>query len=240
MIIVFISVDLKRVLKITAYIALIVAALLLIIRLTGGKDTETASAYTSEYTLVIDAGHGGIDGGAVSASGVKESGINLDIALKTEAIAQLLGINTLMTRTDDTDNSGAAPYSEHNNLLQRAKLADSAENAVLISIHQNTFPTQNVSGAEVMYAPTAGSELLGSITQTNLVTCADPLNRRVARPAPKELLLTSSVHCPAILVECGFLSNPGEATKLSDNSYQLKLASVLAVSFLQFSQNQIS
>ena len=237
MIIVFVSIDLRRVLKITSYVALIVAVLLLVIGLTQKDKIETLSAGTSGYTLVIDAGHGGIDGGAVSASGIKESDINLAIALKTDTIAQLLGINTLMTRTDDTDNSGSAPYSERNNLLQRAKLADSAENGVLISIHQNTFPTANVSGAEVMYAAVAGSELLGDIVQSSLVANADPLNRRVARPAPKELLLTSSVHCPAILVECGFLSNPGEAERLSQNSYQLKLAAVFAASFLQFAEN---
>ena len=234
---VFVCFDLKRMLKIAVYIALSAAALVLIISLTQKNDSEDAFISASEYTLVIDAGHGGIDGGAVSASGIKESDINLAVALKTEAIAELLGISTVMTRSDGSDSSGNTPYSERGDLLYRAELADRTDNAVLISIHQNTFPSELVSGAEVMYAATDGSELLGNITQSALVACADPDNRRLARPAPKELLLTSSVHCPAILVECGFLSNPDEAAKLADNGYQMKLAAVFAASFLRFSQN---
>ena len=237
MIVVFVTVDLKRVLKISACVLLIVAALLLIIKLTQSKTADDAAVLNPGYTLVIDAGHGGIDGGAVSASGVKESDINLDIALKTEAIADFLGIDTVMTRTDDRESSGCVPYSEHNDLLHRAETANSAANGVLISIHQNTFPTPKVAGAEVMYADTEGSEEFGIITQNNLVSYADPSDRRVARQAPKELLLTTSVRCPAILVECGFLSNPTEAEKLSDDGYQLKLAAVFAASFLQFSHN---
>lgn len=153
---------------------------------------------------------------------------------------RFLGIDTVMTRETDTDNSDNKAYSEHDNLVQRAKLANSTENAVLISIHQNKFPSAVVSGAEVMYSDNDDSKALGLITQDNLVTLLDSSNRRVARPAPKELLLTSSVECPTILVECGFMSNPQEVQKLASNDYQLKLAAILAGSYIQFLNNTAS
>ena len=153
---------------------------------------------------------------------------------------RFLGIDTVMTRETDTDNSDNKAYSEHDNLVQRIKLANSTENAVLISIHQNKFPSAVVSGAEVMYSDNDDSKALGLITQDNLVTLLDSSNRRVARPAPKELLLTSSVECPTILVECGFMSNPQEVQKLASNDYQLKLAAILAGSYIQFLNNTAS
>ncbi len=210
-----------------------VAALIILIVFTG-PDTKNALNLSQKATLVIDAGHGGIDGGAISDSGIKESDINLEIALKADAIAQFFGINTVLTRASDTDNSEGKSYSEHNNLVERAEIANSAENAVLISIHQNKFPGELVSGAEVMYSEVEGSKDLGLITQDNMVSQVDPSNRRVARPAPKELLLTSSAKCPSILVECGFMSNPEEVKRLSDDVYQTKIAAVLTASYIQY------
>lgn len=208
-------------------------AISMAVKLTDTPAEEAASAYSGKYTLVIDAGHGGIDGGAVSASGLKESDINLSIALKTEALASVFGVKTAMTRTEDTDYSERS-YSEHNNLVKRAEFTNSIDGAVLLSIHQNTFPDGRVSGAEVLYAETDGSERLGNLVQDNLIALLDPFNRRLARPAPKALLLTSSVDCPAILVECGFLSNEIEAEKLSDDGYQKKTAIAFIASYLCF------
>lgn len=91
-----------------------------------------------------------------------------------------------------------------------------------------------------MYSDNDDSKALGLITQDNLVTLLDSSNRRVARPAPKELLLTSAVECPTILVECGFMSNPQEVQKLASNDYQLKLAAILAGSYIQFLNNTAS
>ena len=236
----FVTIDLKRLIKIVLIVALLAAAAVFvkIFVLNGGL--KPVISQNSRSTLVLDAGHGGIDGGAISDSGLKESDINLQIALKTEALVRFLGIDTVMTRETDTDNSDNKAYSEHDNLVQRVKLANSTENAVLISIHQNKFPSTVVSGAEVMYSDNDDSKALGLITQDNLVALLDSSNRRVARPAPKELLLTSSVECPTILVECGFMSNPQEVQKLASNDYQLKLAAILAGSYIQFLNNTAS
>lgn len=236
----FVTIDLKRLIKIVLIVALSAAAAVFVKIFVSNGGLKPVISQNSRSTLVLDAGHGGIDGGAISDSGLKESDINLQIALKTEALVRFLGIDTVMTRETDTDNSDNKAYSEHDNLVQRAKLANSTENAVLISIHQNKFPSAVVSGAEVMYSDNDDSKALGLITQDNLVTLLDSSNRRVARPAPKELLLTSSVECPTILVECGFMSNPQEVQKLASNDYQLKLAAILAGSYIQFLNNTAS
>lgn len=236
----FLTIDLKRLIKIVLIVALLTAAAVFVKIFVSNGGLKPVLNQNSRSTLVLDAGHGGIDGGAISDSGLKESDINLQIALKTEALVRFLGINTVMTRETDTDNSDNKAYSEHDNLVQRVKLANSTENAVLISIHQNEFPSAVVSGAEVMYSDNDDSKALGLITQDNLVTLLDSSNRRVARPAPKELLLTSSVECPTILVECGFMSNPQEVQKLASNDYQLKLAAILAGSYIQFLNNTAS
>ena len=236
----FVTIDLKRLIKIVLIAALLAAAAVFVKIFVSNGGLKPVINQNSRSTLVLDAGHGGIDGGAISDSGLKESDINLQIALKTEALVRFLGIDTVMTRETDTDNSDNKAYSEHDNLVQRVKLANSTENAVLISIHQNKFPSAVVSGAEVMYSDNDDSKALGLITQDNLVTLLDSSNRRVARPAPKELLLTSSVECPTILVECGFMSNPQEVQKLASNDYQLKLAAILAGSYIQFLNNTAS
>ncbi len=236
----FVTIDLKRLIKIVLIVALLAVAAVFVKIIVSNGGLKPVLNQNSRSTLVLDAGHGGIDGGAISDSGLKESDINLQIALKTEALVRFLGIDTVMTRETDTDNSDNKAYSEHDNLVQRVKLANSTKNAVLISIHQNKFPSAVVSGAEVMYSDNDDSKALGLITQDNLVTLLDSSNRRVARPAPKELLLTSSVECPTILVECGFMSNPQEVQKLASNDYQLKLAAILAGSYIQFLNNTAS
>ncbi len=236
----FVTIDFKRLIKIVIVVVLLIAAVVFVKLFISNGGLKSVISQGSRSTLVIDAGHGGIDGGAISDSGLKESDINLAIALKTEALAHFLGVDTVMTRETDTDNSENKAYSEHDNLVERAKLANSTENAVLISIHQNKFQSAVVSGAEVMYSDNDDSKTLGLLTQGNLVSLLDSSNRRVARPAPKELLLTSSVDCPTILVECGFMSNPQEAQKLASNEYQLKIAAILAGSYIQYLNNAAS
>ena len=235
----FITVELKSFIKVTSVFVVVAILAAAAITVFPRHTALRADSAMRAYTLVIDAGHGGVDGGAVSADGKKESDINLNIALKMSALSDFLGIDCVLTRDTDSDNSDSGSYSEHNSLVSRAELANSIDNSLLISIHQNKFPSELVSGTEIMYADTEGSRELGLITQENMVSFLDPENRRVARPAPSELLLTSSVKCPAILAECGFMSNPDESQRLSTAEYQLKIAVVLMGSYIQFSNNQL-
>lgn len=208
------------------------AALCLSVKLAGRMASADASAQPP--TLVIDAGHGGIDGGAVSADGTRESGINLAIALRLESIVRFCGQKTMMTRWNDDSKEDILSYSEHESLKERADLANSVQSAVLVSIHQNDYPTAQPQGAQVLYSSFGGSEKLGKLIQSALVEKLDPGNRRLAVPAPRELYLTANTRCPAVLVECGFMSNNFEVLKLKDPSYQNALALLIAASYLQY------
>lgn len=221
-----------------------VLALLLVVALAVGITSAICipraapAAADNRVTLVIDAGHGGIDGGAVSAVGVKESEINLAIAKRLNSLAELYGVRTHMTRVDDSSKSAAEGYSEHEDLVRRVEEINSAPNGVLMSIHQNCYPTSQPSGAQVLYSAYTGGEKLGKLCHANLITYLDPSNRRVAEPASKGLYITAHAKCPAILVECGFMSNPGDVEKLCDGEYQTALASVLLASFLQYTSGE--
>lgn len=235
---VFFSFRLKRILALLLAALLIVLSLFLIFRRHRGAACAGAAAVKS--VLVIDPGHGGIDGGAVAADGTRESGVNLAIAQKMAAVAGLYGQEVVMTRSSEESDVSLADYSEHDSLVRRAELANDTPGGVLISVHQNNYPTAEPTGAEVLYAATDGSRALGLAAQKNLLDFADPENRRVAAPAPEKLLLTSSVTCPAILAECGFLSNPGEAAKLVSDDYQLKLACALTAAYLQYAGGRLA
>ncbi len=188
--------------------------------------------------LVIDPGHGGHDSGALAYNGVRESDLNLAIALKLRDLAWFYGVETRMTRQDDTPRTDRKAYSEHEDLVYRAETAEAAENGVLISIHQNTFPTSQPSGCQVLYGPGGESRRLGELTHRNLVEQLEPENRRVAEPASRTLYLTSHVSCPVILVECGFLSNLDDLLRLCDSRFQCDFAAVLLYSFLQFAYSE--
>ncbi len=202
-------------------------------------ETEAVTLLCETSCLVIDPGHGGLDGGAIAYNGVKESDLNLDIGMKLRDLAAFYGVETRMTRQDDTARTTAEDYSEHEDLEYRAKLAGETDNAVLISIHQNTFPTSQPSGAQVLYGPDSESRKLGELTHRNLIQALQPENRRVAAPAPKELYLTAHAGCPVILVECGFLSNLSDLQLLCDAQYQRSLAVVLLASYLQYGAETI-
>ena len=186
--------------------------------------------------LVIDAGHGGIDGGAVAFNGVKESDINLAIACKLQLLADFFAQPCEMTRVDDSRRTDILSYSEHEDLVYRTERINAVENGVLISIHQNFFPTSQPFGAQVLYAAGEKSKRFGEITQNALVKHLQTENRRLAEQASPGLYITSHVSCPAILVECGFLSNMQDLELLCSAEYQTCLAAVLCVSYLQFIQ----
>ncbi|MDO4990054.1 MAG: N-acetylmuramoyl-L-alanine amidase [Eubacteriales bacterium] len=205
--------------------------------LTRGEKRETAAPQNTSATLVIDAGHGGIDCGALGHDGTRESDLNLAIALKLRALAELYGQDNLMIRQDDSTKSDTEAYSEHRDLECRTELTNTARNPVYISIHQNTYPTGQPSGPQVIYAVAEGSRELGTMLQANLLRSLYPDCRRVAEPVTKRLYVLSHVNCPAVLVECGFMSNMIDLQRLKDSSFQVGLAAVLMGSFLQYRAN---
>ena len=220
----------------TEFIIPAVTVLLIVLTILFFGDPQTAfvASINGSNCLVIDPGHGGIDGGAISLAGDKESEINLAIALKLRAIAQLFGESTLMTRENEEPRTDAGTYSEREELIYRTSIANSVPNAVLISIHQNCYPTSQPSGGQVLYASNEESELFGRITHQNIIRFLQPENRRVAEPASEGLYITSNSKCPTILIECGFMSNLSDVEKLKDNDYQTALSAVLFASYAQY------
>ena len=177
----------------------------------------------------------------MAPNGTVEADINLQIALRARAIAELTGIEVVMTRDSPDiaypDNATTIAERKKADQHQRAELIRKTDNAVLISIHQNCYPDRKPSGAQVLYAASDGSEALGTQIHDNLVAYLDPQNRRVAVPISEKIYLMREVKCPAVLVECGFLSNESECTKLKDGGYQTKLAAVIIASYLQYRQS---
>ncbi len=225
--------------KITAICA--VTLLLSALLLSACGRTALPAAQTSGETqrmLVIDAGHGGEDGGAQGENGLLESNINLEIALRMEALARFCGVPVCMTRsTREIDYPPELQKTAERKVWdqkQRVALLHEKSPAVLVSIHQNKYPHQSPYGPQVLYAEGEDSRGLGELMHDLLTQKLCPENRRVAAPIAKEIYLTRMADCPAVLVECGFLSNPAEAEKLASPEYQTKLACTLLCAYTQY------
>jgi len=203
---------------------------------TEDESTSVAAEMRPSLTLIIDPGHGGADGGAVSANGLRESEVNLDIAQRLDQLMGFFGVSTVMTRDSEeiTYSSSADTIREKKieDTRNRVNLVNSIENAVLISIHQNTYPSPDPSGTQVLFARTAGSEEFAKSMQQLFITAMGSQNRRTATRVPGNVFLMNQVTVPAILVECAFLSNPEEEALLKTGEYRLKIAAIIAAGFL--------
>ncbi len=199
------------------------------------KTVETISMTQIEHgctTVVLDAGHGGEDGGATSCTGTLESQINLEITHRLNDLLHLLGYKTRMIRTTDDsvsttgDTIGARKLSD---LKNRVQIVNKEKQAVLISIHQNTFSDGRYDGAQVFYAPTKGSHDLADSLQHLLIQTLNPNSKRAIKPADG-IYFMQNIRCAGILVECGFLSNQREAKLLENAKYQKRLVCVISSS----------
>ena len=228
----------RRLLAAVLVLACISSALLLRMDRQAAVPAAALAGARAAYLPVIDAGHGGEDGGAVSVSGVCESVINLDISLKMQQIFALFGVNPVLTRTSDTIDypADAVTVRQRKVADQRARVAQihDVPNAYLISIHQNNYPSSGPFGAQVLYAPTEESREFALYLQDLLVRGLNNGNYRSAAQISSDIYLMNQVECPAVLVECGFLSNPEEDALLQTDSYRLKLAALITAGFLRF------
>lgn len=180
--------------------------------------------------LVVDAGHGGIDGGATSCTGVLESGINLEIALRLNDLLRLLGHETLMVRTTDTSihiQGNTIATQKVSDLKQRVALVNGLDQALLVSIHQNTYPDGRYSGAQVFYAADDVSKALADRMQSDFRDTLNIGSKRQSKPAAGIFLMQNIRHS-GVLIECGFLSNALEEELLRQGSYQKKLCCIIA------------
>ena len=192
---------------------------------------ETANAAGDRYTVVLDPGHGGEDGGALSPNGVRESALNLAISLRARDLLRFLGVRVIMTRETDisihSPEAGTISEKKISDLKNRVRLAAETDRALLVSVHQNMFAQSKYYGTQVFYAQTPGSQALAEDLQASFASSLDPSNHRQAKLSQGVYLL-DKIPCPGVLVECGFLSNPREEALLQTEAYQKKLAAVLS------------
>ena len=196
----------------------------------------SADAGTPIYTVIIDAGHGGRDGGAsADDDGTLEKHLNLAVAKKLRAILQTMHIRTVMTREEDIEL--AAPDSSHkkaDDLANRVKIAEAQSDAIFVSIHMNKFPLEKYSGLQVYYSPNHKSSLtLAEQVQKDVCASFSQMPSRKITLA-KDIYLMEHLQIPAILVECGFLSNYEEKELLKTEAYQTKIAMQIAASLIRF------
>lgn len=232
----------KRYAGIVLTYILITGSFIALARWTSLATTTVAQMIPMErnHTIVIDAGHGGVDGGATSCTGILESKFNLDIALKLNDLMHLLGYQTRMIRTEDISVYTAGETiaaKKVSDLRQRAKMVNETENALLLSIHQNTFPDSRYSGPQVFYGPEGEGEALGKLLQKALNSALNPTGNRMSKKA-EGVYLMQQIKCTGVLIECGFLSNQAEEAKLRSDAYQKKLCCVIAATVGNFLDGQ--
>lgn len=186
--------------------------------------------------ILIDAGHGGVDGGASTPDGKKESDINLEIALRLEDLCHFLGMETVMIRRTDTSihtNGESISQKKISDLKERVRIANASQFATVISIHQNYFSDSRYSGAQVFYGNGENANDLAVKLQTALRSYLNPGSNRKAKKADG-IYIMEKMKGLGVLVECGFLSNPEEAAKLQTKTYQEKICAVIATTVSQF------
>ena len=205
-----------------------------------GSEVTTAVAamipLERDQTIVIDPGHGGEDGGATSVTGILESKYNLEIALRLDDLLHLLGYQTALIRKADVSvytHGATIAQKKVSDLKERVRIVNETENAVLVSIHQNTFSDSKYSGAQVFYGAEGESQSLAESIQTLFVGSINPGSNRKAKAA-KGIYLMEHIDCTGVLVECGFLSNSEEEAKLRDSVYQKRLCCVIGSAVSNF------
>lgn len=194
--------------------------------------------------IIIDAGHGGFDGGATTKDGYPEKHINLNISLYLKDFLQLLGFRTILTREKDVslEDEGLSTIRQRksSDLHNRMSLMEETENAVFISIHQNIYSEEKYDGMQVFYSPKLSevSSVLAQSIQENTVELLQKDNTRQIKECGTGVYLIYNAVKPACLVECGFLSNVNEAKKLQTEGYQRQIAFCIAMGIQEYFYNK--
>ena len=199
-----------------------------------------SSGSESKATVIIlDAGHGGEDGGAVASDNTVEKDINLDITLKLQKILNLYGYTVIMTRSEDImtcdDNLPTQRERKVSDIRNRFKIIQENPQAIFVSIHQNKFFDTTQKGVQVFYSPNnAQSKTLADSIQNSFVNTLQPKNKRLSKKSGTSIFLLYHSEIPSVLVECGFLSNPTDLVNLKNENYRTKTALIIADGIIKF------
>ena len=201
--------------------------------------TTVSDNISKGMTVIVDAGHGGEDAGTQSSAGVLEKGINLDISLKIGTLLRLMGYSVVYTRTEDIlqypDDAVRQRQKKVSDIHYRMSIMQKYPDAVFLSIHQNYFTQSKYHGAQVFYSQNnEQSKMLAEKLQTSIRELLQPENDRQIKASDADIYLLYHAELPAVMVECGFMSNPGEALLLSDSEYQKKISLAVAAGIEEY------
>ncbi|MEA5012103.1 MAG: N-acetylmuramoyl-L-alanine amidase [Angelakisella sp.] len=205
--------------------------------------TMQTTAAVNRPKIVLDAGHGGMDGGA-TGNGITEKDINLSLTNKTKTLCTLFGFDVIMTREEDVsihdESKKSIRLQKNSDLHNRLEIMQQPGLCAVVSIHLNKFQQSAVHGAQMFYSPhLPQSKELAQMLQDNIRAYIQNDNNRKIKKADSTLfLLYNNKINPAILAECGFLSNPGEASLLKTEEYQDKLAMAICYSLMKFQNRE--
>lgn len=214
--------------KIILGVASLAAAFLIIAFFVFGSAGDSPVSKLDNKKIVIDAGHGGIDGGSVSDSGIFEKDLNLKIAKKLKAVFEENGYMVAMTREEDNwlseKTSGSVRSQKNSDLKKRAELANESGAGLFISIHINKYESPNIFGAQTFYSENDEEGKIYAESIMESLRLLNTRNKRLAKTHPNKNLVFQSLKITGVLVECGFISNPEELELLKTEEYQKKLA----------------
>ena len=232
----------KSIIAIITAFLIILSAMLYLTFMANFSAAEASSMPITQKTVIVDAGHGGDDGGAIGIDGTVEKDINLDIALKLEKILKFYGFNVIMTRTQDVmtcdDGLDSLRKRKISDIHNRFELMRKNPDAIFISVHQNKFEDSSQHGTQVFYSGNdERSKGLAEAIQSSVTLTLQRKNDRVVKKSGSGIYLLYHAKIPAVLVECGFISNSDEVKKLKDESYRMKLAILIADGLLKYLSN---
>lgn len=198
---------------------------------------RAVAAMNDALRIVLDAGHGGVDGGVVGRdTGVKESDLNLAITYKLKTALEDMGFEVFLTRKTEAGLYGTtAKGFKKRDMQKRKEIIEQADPALVISIHQNFYPTRNTRGGQVFYSKeSAGGQKLALAMQKNLNLLYKEEGVRSRNVASGQFFMLECADCPSVLVECGFLSNRADETLLTDEGWQKRLAESLSLGVMEY------
>ena len=205
--------------------------------------SQKISSYPERKIVTLDPGHGGMDGGCTSVNGVNEKGINLNISNNLKDMLTVMGFDVKCTRTTDVsiydEGVKGTRKQKISDMKNRLALFGKYKDGISLSIHQNQFTDSKYSGAQMFYSEkNPAGERLAACMQKQFVNNLQPENKRETKPVGDELFLLNNTSNPAVMIECGFLSNPEEAAKLESEDYQRQVSfTIMTGVFEYFAEN---
>ncbi len=228
------------------YSSILLSVIVILLSLLFCKIQKTSSGnivLNEMPVIIIDAGHGGEDGGAVAKDGTVEKDLNLEISLKLNDILSIMGYKTYLIRTIDTaihTSGDTIRQRKISDIKNRFAIMNKYDNCLYISIHQNKFSDTSVHGAQTFYSPNNNeSKVLASFIQKSISSQLQKDNKRLIKKSGTDIYLLYNATKPTIMVECGFMSNDNELKKLKDNVYQNKMALSIAFGIINYNISEV-